>query len=251
MQMTSALLGNLLVFGRLLRALGLEVHLGRLLDVAEALQHVNIGAREDVYHTCRALLVHRHEDLAIFDRAFDAFWRVHGDGLQLPSRRADLYWEAVQVLLNWRAEVDAPIDDQEAVPQLEYLAFEMCRRGVQRLREDEVLELWEQMRGEFKTLRRIVNGDWRRNKVRSFDEKRRVAEPYRQAFGEEVTKKRGRPTREAPRSSRRRGSTPRWRSSSSRLRAVRPLRPRRRRTRPYSRCASSSVRGWTSGRGSA
>jgi hypothetical protein len=45
----------------------------------------------------------------------------------------------------------------------------------------------------FKTLRRVVNGDWRRNKLRSFDEKRRVAEPYRQAFGEEITKKRGRP----------------------------------------------------------
>jgi uncharacterized protein with von Willebrand factor type A (vWA) domain len=74
-----SLLDNLLVFGRLLRALGLEVHIGRLLDIAEALQHVNIGAREDVYHTCRALLVHRREDLAIFDRAFDAFWRVHGD----------------------------------------------------------------------------------------------------------------------------------------------------------------------------
>jgi hypothetical protein len=38
-----------------------------------------------------------------------------------------------------------------------------------------------------------VNGDWRRNRPRSFDEKRRVAEPYRQAFGEEVTKRRGRP----------------------------------------------------------
>ena len=75
-----ALLGNLLVFGRLLRTLGLDVHVGRLLDVVEALQHVNIGAREDVYHTCRALLVHRHDDLAIFDRAFDAFWRVHGEG---------------------------------------------------------------------------------------------------------------------------------------------------------------------------
>lgn len=86
--MASGLLGNLLVFGRLLRTLGLEVHLGRLLDIVEALQYVNIGAREDVYHTCRALLVHRHEDLAIFDRAFDAFWRVHGGGLQLPSRRA-------------------------------------------------------------------------------------------------------------------------------------------------------------------
>ena len=82
----AALLDNLLVFGRLLRALGLEVHVGRLLDVAEALPHVNLAAREDVYHACRALLVHRHEDLAVFDRAFDAFWRVHGDGLP-PAKR--------------------------------------------------------------------------------------------------------------------------------------------------------------------
>ena len=28
-----------------------------------------------MYHTCRALLVHRRDDLAMFDRAFDAFWR--------------------------------------------------------------------------------------------------------------------------------------------------------------------------------
>jgi len=83
----SALLDNLLVFGRLLRALGLEVHVGRLLDIAEALRHVNIGARQDVYHTCRALLVHRRDDLAMFDRAFDAFWRVHGDGLLRAHRR--------------------------------------------------------------------------------------------------------------------------------------------------------------------
>jgi uncharacterized protein with von Willebrand factor type A (vWA) domain len=75
------LVSNLLVFGRLLRALGLEVHVGRLLDVAEALQHVNLGARDDVFHTCRTLLVHRHDDLATFERAFDAFWRVHGHEL--------------------------------------------------------------------------------------------------------------------------------------------------------------------------
>ena len=84
----SALLDNLLVFGRLLRALGLVVHVGRLLDTAEALQHVNLGAREDVYHTCRCLLVHRHDDLAMFDRAFDAFWRVHGAGLLQARRRS-------------------------------------------------------------------------------------------------------------------------------------------------------------------
>ena len=69
------LLNNLLVFGRLLRRLGLDVHVGRMLDVTEALQHVDLGNRDDVYHTCRTLLVHRHDDLAIFDRAFEAFWR--------------------------------------------------------------------------------------------------------------------------------------------------------------------------------
>ncbi len=81
----AALLDNVLVFGRLLRALGLEVHVGRLLDIAEALQHVDLGARADVYHTCRALLVHRREDLGMFDRAFDAFWRVHA--AEVPPER--------------------------------------------------------------------------------------------------------------------------------------------------------------------
>jgi uncharacterized protein len=74
----SNLLRNLLVFGRLLRRLGIDVHTGRLVDVAEALQHVDLGSRDEVYHTCRALLVYRHEDLPIFDRAFEAFWMGRG-----------------------------------------------------------------------------------------------------------------------------------------------------------------------------
>jgi uncharacterized protein with von Willebrand factor type A (vWA) domain len=85
----AALLANVLVFGRLLRALGMEVHVGRLLDLAEALQHVNIGAREDVYHACRALLVHRRDDLPVFARAFDAFWREQVDLPTQPAERPD------------------------------------------------------------------------------------------------------------------------------------------------------------------
>ncbi len=76
----SRLLDNLLNFGRLLRRAGIDIHPGRLLDVIEALGHVNLGARDEVYHTCRALLVHRHEQIAIFDRAFAAFWRAHHKG---------------------------------------------------------------------------------------------------------------------------------------------------------------------------
>jgi uncharacterized protein with von Willebrand factor type A (vWA) domain len=78
---------NLLVFGRLLRRLGIDVHVGRLLDVTEALQHVDLSSRDEVYYTCRALLVYRHDQLAIFDRAFEAFWmgRIHVRGVRLQA----------------------------------------------------------------------------------------------------------------------------------------------------------------------
>jgi uncharacterized protein with von Willebrand factor type A (vWA) domain len=68
---------NLIVFGRLLRRAGIDVHVGRMIDVTEALQHVDIGSRDEVYHACRTLLVHRHDQLAVFERAFDMFWRAH------------------------------------------------------------------------------------------------------------------------------------------------------------------------------
>jgi uncharacterized protein with von Willebrand factor type A (vWA) domain len=73
----SFFLDNLLMFGRVLRRAGIEVQPGRLLDVVAALGHVDLSAREEVRHACRALLVHRHEQFSIFDRAFDAFWRLH------------------------------------------------------------------------------------------------------------------------------------------------------------------------------
>ena len=71
----SSLLPNLLHFGRLLRSLGLDVQAGRMLDVASALEHVDIGRRTDFYFTLQSLLVHRQQDLALFDEAFRAFWR--------------------------------------------------------------------------------------------------------------------------------------------------------------------------------
>ena len=72
-----AFLHNLIVFGRMLRRAGLDVHTGRLQDLAEALQHINLAVRDEVYHTCRALLIHRREDIPTFDAVFDAFWRDH------------------------------------------------------------------------------------------------------------------------------------------------------------------------------
>ena len=82
----SRFVDNLAVFGRLLRNRGLGVHVGRLLDLTEALQHVDVASRTDVHATCRALLVHTHADLALFDAAFDAFWRTHRASEKAPRR---------------------------------------------------------------------------------------------------------------------------------------------------------------------
>ena len=71
----SVLLRNLIHFGELLRALDLDVPAGRMLDVAAALDHVEIGRRTDFYFTLQSLLVHRRQDLATFDEAFRMFWR--------------------------------------------------------------------------------------------------------------------------------------------------------------------------------
>jgi uncharacterized protein with von Willebrand factor type A (vWA) domain len=72
---SSNLLHNLLLFGRLLRALGLDVNLGRMIDLVQALDHINIGNKGDFYHTARSLLVHSREDIPLFDEAFELFWR--------------------------------------------------------------------------------------------------------------------------------------------------------------------------------
>ncbi|MGW7205397.1 NACHT domain-containing protein [Streptomyces sp. NPDC054837] len=68
---------------------------------------------------------------------------------KLPSRRADLYREAVDVLLSWRSSASERIDRYEALPQLQYLAYAMCDAGVQQLREDEVIDTLVRMREEF------------------------------------------------------------------------------------------------------
>jgi uncharacterized protein with von Willebrand factor type A (vWA) domain len=74
-----AFVANLVVFGRVLRRVGFDVPVGAILDLTEALRHVDLNARDEVFHACRALLVQRHEQLQAFDAAFDAFWRDHAN----------------------------------------------------------------------------------------------------------------------------------------------------------------------------
>ncbi len=70
---------NLILFGRLLRGLGLDVNPGRMMDLVHALGHIDIARRDDFYHAARSLLVHRREDLQLFDEAFEMFWQKSVD----------------------------------------------------------------------------------------------------------------------------------------------------------------------------
>lgn len=70
------LLVNLTLFGRLLRGLGLPVSHARMLDLAEALTLVDRFRRKEFHGAARALLVHRREDLELFDAAFALFWET-------------------------------------------------------------------------------------------------------------------------------------------------------------------------------
>jgi HEAT repeat protein len=74
---------------------------------------------------------------------------------KLPNKRTKLYAEAVSVLLNWNPRVYQTIEEDEAIPQLEYLAYEMCLRGVQQLNDEEIFNLLEKVRAEYPHIRAI------------------------------------------------------------------------------------------------
>lgn len=83
------LLHNLLLFGRVLRRLGLDVNPGRMIDLANALALIQIGRKQDFFFTAQSLLVQRREDLALFKDAFDLFWVDPRDRVIARGRRQD------------------------------------------------------------------------------------------------------------------------------------------------------------------
>ena len=67
---------NVVGFARALRAAGIPVGPGAVIDAMNALQVIEIGNRADVYATLEAIFVTRHEHALIFAQAFDLFFRA-------------------------------------------------------------------------------------------------------------------------------------------------------------------------------
>ncbi|MFN3658598.1 MAG: vWA domain-containing protein [Pseudolabrys sp.] len=69
---------NILYFARALRAAGMPVGPGAVLDALAALEVARVGDRADFYWTLHAVFVKRHEHSVLFDQAFRIFFRRRG-----------------------------------------------------------------------------------------------------------------------------------------------------------------------------
>ena len=88
---TGHMADNIIGFARALRAAGLPVGPGAVMDAMSALQVIEIGNRADVFTTLEAIFVTRHEHALIFAQAFDLFfrpseeWKSMLDSVPLPD----------------------------------------------------------------------------------------------------------------------------------------------------------------------
>ncbi len=69
------LVENLMFFARTLRAAGLPIGPGRVIEALRAVEAVGIGRRDDFYWTLHSVFVNRQDQRPIFDQAFHVFWR--------------------------------------------------------------------------------------------------------------------------------------------------------------------------------
>jgi hypothetical protein len=71
-------LTNLMAFGRVLKGLGFRISLSQVIDASRSLSWVDMANKGDFRTVLRSNLIFNREDIALFDRVFDQFWRQEG-----------------------------------------------------------------------------------------------------------------------------------------------------------------------------
>jgi uncharacterized protein len=66
---------NLMFFARTLRAAGLPIGPGRVIEALKAVETVGVTRRDDFYWALHSVFVNRQDQRPIFDQAFHLFWR--------------------------------------------------------------------------------------------------------------------------------------------------------------------------------
>lgn len=128
-QSEGRLVANLMHFARALRAAGLPVGPGKVIDAVAAVEAVGITDRRDFYWTLHAVFVNRPDQRLIFDQAFHVFWR-NPDllkkmmGLVLPEMRVESESEDGAEMLRRLAEALHPGGSEPGEPQEEKIEFD-------------------------------------------------------------------------------------------------------------------------------
>jgi uncharacterized protein len=121
------LVDNIVLFGRMLRRAGMTVGTGQILDLTRALDVIDIGNREDVYHTARVVLVGRREDLPVFDVLFNLFWSARTARiLQQTAAETTTHSSYDDVIEDCVPDQDNP---DNAIPRIVELAYQELDAG--------------------------------------------------------------------------------------------------------------------------
>jgi hypothetical protein len=113
----SQFLSNLLLFTGTLRRAGISISLTQTIELTQALELINLGQRDQVFHASRSILINRHEDLRLFETIFNLFWRAPVENRPAQRQKAPLAprhdptkWQRLNLamLMAERARQDAP-----------------------------------------------------------------------------------------------------------------------------------------------
>jgi len=140
-----AVVRHVVTFGRVLREVGLEVGPGRVSTALRGLGKVDLTRQEDVYFALRQTLVSRHDELDLFDRAFNA-WFLRAP--VLPPLRTTPSPVAQQKVGETLSEGSAGEEDDEQGDPLELGAS-----GHELLRDKDFAEMTPE---EYRRVRRLI-----------------------------------------------------------------------------------------------
>ena len=188
-QAAGVLADNIIGFARALRAAGLPVGPGAIIDAMQALQIVDIANRADVFAALESVFVKRREHALIFAQAFDLFFKVVRDwdqlvdSVPLPTAAAQAPAPAMRRVHEamGQREFEAPgestaeqvqlaVSDQERLQrkdfaQMSAAEIEQATRAIQRLTlpiaERPTRRLQPMPRGHRLDLRRTLRGSLR------------------------------------------------------------------------------------------
>ena len=91
---------------------------------------------------------HRVRDLSGSPMLLTLIAMIKRSSSKIPNGRYYIYTSVLRLFLRWGDSV-APIDEEEAFPQLEYLAYTMCKRGTTRFSRKEIIDCFDQVRHDW------------------------------------------------------------------------------------------------------